>query len=91
MAARKLMLKNLSGDSSWRYGKPEKATVGNVTLHPISAPAGTMEDIPETADTPETPVAETPADNAAAELSGAHTEIPAEDSPAAESEDGSDD
>jgi len=39
---RKLMMANLSGDSSWRFGKPEKAAEEGVTA-PETAPA---EDIP---------------------------------------------
>jgi len=80
-ATRKLMLKNLSGDSSWRYGKPEKATVAAAPEIPpeIDTPEPPADDTPEE-DTPETPVTDNPAENA--ELSGAHTETPAEDSPA---------
>jgi len=69
--ARKLMLKNLSGDSSWRYGKPEKASTETAAA-------------PET-ETAETPVTDFPAENETAESSGAHTEnagAPEEDTPA---------
>ena len=59
---RKLMMANMSGDSSWRFGKPEKAAEEGVTA-PETAPA---DDAPADA-APEEEAATTAAENAVEE------------------------